>query len=122
MDWEISFDEKENILFVKTRGIMDVKSHVKMMKECLEIIKEKNCRRWLIDNSKITSQRMTTLDIHSTPQIFTDLGSPIGLRIAEVTLKKYADDFGFLETVCFNRGRTLTVFYDVESALQWLKQ
>jgi hypothetical protein len=122
MDWEISFDEKENILFVKTRGIMDIDTHKTMMKECLKMSKEKNCGRWLIDNSEITSQRMGTFDIHSVPQLFDGFGFSPRLQIAEVSLKKYANDFGFLETVCRNRGYALSVFYDVESALQWLKQ
>ena len=122
MDWEISFDEKESILFVKTRGIMNKDTHKAMMKRCLKITKEKNCRRWLIDNSKITSQKMGTLDIHSTPQVFTDLGFPLNLRIAEVIIKKYADDFGFFETVCQNRGYMVSIFYDVELALQWLRR
>ena len=122
MDWEISFDEKENILSVKTHGVMDTATHKAMIRDCLGVIKQKSCRRWLIDNREITSQNIGTLDIHSIPQVFTDLGVPPSLRIAEVALKKYAGDFGFLETVCHNRGFTVSAFYDVESALQWLKQ
>ena len=121
MDWEISFDEKENILFVKTRGILDVKSNTAMTKECLEVIKEKNCRRWLIDNQKITFQAFGTFDIHSLPKLYEELGFPRNLRLAEVTLKEYERDFSFYETVCYNRGYMVSVFYDVESALQWLK-
>lgn len=122
MDWEISFDEKENILFVKTHGIMNMATNKTMIEECLDMIKKKNCRRCLVDNSEITSQNIGTLDIHSIPKLFTDLGFPRELRIAEVALKKYAEDFGFLETVCHNNGYQVSVFYNVESALQWLKQ
>ncbi len=122
MDWEISFDEKENILFVKTRGVLDVISNAAMTKECIEMVKEKKCSKWLIDNRKITFQAFSTLDIHSLPKLYDELGFPRNLRLAEVTLKEYGRDFSFYETVCRNRGYTVSVFYDVESALQWLKQ
>ena len=122
MDWEISFDEKENILFVKTHGIMDTATNKTMIKECLDVIKKKNCRRCLVDNRKITSQNIGTFDIHSIPELFAKLDFPRDLHLAEVTLKEYAQDFQFFETVCRNRGYTVSVFFDVESALQWLKQ
>jgi hypothetical protein len=122
MNWEVSYDEKENILFVKTYGILDVKTNTAMTKECIEMVKEKNCSRWLIDNRKITRQAFGTLDIHSLPTLYDELGFPRHVRLAEVTLKEYASDFSFYETVCRNRGYMVSVFYDVESALQWLKK
>ena len=122
MDWEISFDEKENILFVKTHGIMDTATNKAMIKECLDVIKKKNCRRCLVDNQEIKSQNIGTLDIHSIPKLYDELGFPRDLRLAEVTLKNYAEDFGFFETVCRNRGYMVSVFFDVASALQWLRQ
>ncbi|MDP2372723.1 hypothetical protein [Reyranella sp.] len=122
MEWEISFDEKENILFVKTHGILDMASSKALTKECLEVIKKENCRRCLVDTREITSQNLGTLEIHSLPNLFTELDFPHDLRLAEVTLKKYAKDFGFFETVCRNNGYLASVFFDVESALQWLRQ
>jgi hypothetical protein len=122
MDWEISFDEKENTLLVKTRGILDMASSKTLTKECIEVIKKKNCRRCLVDTREITSQNLGTLEIHSLPSLFTELDFPHDLRLAEVTLKKYAKDFGFFETVCRNRGYMVSTFFDVESALQWLRQ
>ncbi len=122
MNWEISFNEKESILFVKTYGILDVKSNMAMTKECIEMIKEKKYSRWLIDNRKIIFQEFDTLDIHSLPKLYDKLGFPRNLRLAEVTLKEYASDFSFYETVCRNRGYMVSVFYDVESAFHWLKK
>ena len=122
MDWEISFDEKENILLVKTRGILDMASCKALTKECIEVLKEKNCRLCLVDTREITSQNLGTFEIHSLPSLFAELDFPRGTYLAEVTLKKYAQDFGFFETVCRNRGYMVSTFFDVESALQWLRQ
>ena len=122
MEWKLSFNEKENILSVKTYGIFDLKTKMELMKECLTAIEKQNCRRCLIDNSEIESTRIGTFEIHSIPSLFTDLGVPRDLRIAEVASKKYAKDFDFLETVCHNIGYSVSAFSDIESALKWLKQ
>jgi hypothetical protein len=122
MEWKLSFNEKENILFVKTYGIFDLTTKIELMKECLVVIRKENCRRCLIDNSEIESMRIGTFEIHSIPKWFAKLGVLRDLRIAEVASKKYAEDFNFLETVCRNVGYLVSVFYDIESASQWLKQ
>ena len=122
MNWEILFDEKENVLLVKTSGILDMPSSKAMAKECIEVIKKKNCRRCLIDNTAITSQNLGTLEIHSLPSLLAELDFPRNVSLAEVTLKKYAKDFVFFETVCRNNGYMVSTFFDVESALEWLKK
>ena len=122
MDWEILFDEKENILSVKTHGILDMASSKALTKECIEFLKKKNCHRCLIDTTEITSQNLGTLEIHSFPSLFDELGFPRNTSLAEVTLRKYAKDFGFFETVCRNRGYVVSTFFDIESALQWLRR
>ena len=122
MEWELLFNEKENILSVKTHGIFDLTTKMELMKECLEVIRKQNCRRCLIDNSEIASQEIGTLEIYSIPKFYTGLNIPHDLRIAEVVSEKYAEDFYFLETVCRNNGYSVSVFSGVESALQWLKQ
>ena len=122
MKWEMSFNEKENILFVKIHGTMDTAPHKALIKECLEVIEKQNCRRCLIDNSEIESQNISTFDIYSMPKLYDALGVPRNLRMAEVASKKDERDFHFYETVCRNNGYYLvSVFFDVESALQWLK-
>ena len=122
MKWEMSFDEDEKILFVKTHGILELATCKTLIKECLEVIEKENCRRCLIDNSEIESQNISTFDIYSLPTLYAALGLPRDLRMAEVASKKDERDFHFYETVCRNNGYFLvSVFFDVESALQWLK-
>ena len=122
MKWEMSFNEKENILFVKIHGTMETLPHKALIKECLEVIERQNCRRCLIDSSEIASQNIGTFDIYSIPKLYTELGVPRNLHIAEVISKNDERDFHFYETVCRNNGYLVSVFFDVESALQWLKQ
>jgi hypothetical protein len=122
MKWELLFNEKENILFVKTYGIFDLATKIELTKECLAIIEKKNCCQCLIDNSGIKSTRIKFMEIYSIPEDFTALGMPHNLRIAEVFSEKRIKDFDILETVSHNRGYSVSVFAGVESALRWLKE
>ena len=122
MDWEISFDEKENILFVKTHGKIDLATEIKWIKECFVATEKKNCRQCLIDNSEIESTRISFMEIYSMPEKFGELDAPRNLRIAEVFSEKHVKDFSILETVSHNRGYWVSVFSDIETALQWLKK
>ena len=56
------------------------------------------------------------------PEKFPELNAPRNLRIAEVFSEKHVKDFSILETVSHNRGYWVSVFSDVEKALQWLKK
>jgi hypothetical protein len=122
MKWELLLNEKENILFAKTFGIFDLATKIDLMKECLVKIEKKNYHRHLIDNREIETIKISVLEIYSLPERFTELNVPRNLHIAEVFSEKHKEDFSFLETVCRNNGYWLSVFSDIESALQWLKQ
>ena len=122
MKWETSFNEGENILFVKTHGTLDIATCKALIIECLEVIEKQNCRRCLIDSSEIEAQNIGTLDIYSIPKLYVELGVPRDLHIAEVASKKDERDFHFYETVCRNNGYSVSVFFDVKTALQWLKE
>jgi hypothetical protein len=122
MKWELLLNEKENILSFKTFGEFDLVTKTELMKECLVAIGEKKYCRCLIDNSMIESTSIRFMEIYSIPEKFTELNVPRNLSIAEVFSEKHKKDFGFLETVCHNRGYRLSVFSDMASALQWLRQ
>jgi CTP:phosphocholine cytidylyltransferase-like protein len=125
MDWEISFDEKENILFVKTRGIFDLQTEVSLLKECFELLDKHNCRQCLIDNRKIDSLYISFMEIYSIPEKIERMNRTSKIHafhIAQIFLEKHVKDFYFLETVCHNRGYLFSTFLDIESALKWLNK
>ena len=117
MKWEFLFDENENILFAKIHGVLNMADNTVMIKESLEPIEKRKCHRLLVDYIEIESQEIGTFDIYSIPKLFTELGVPRNLRIADVMPKIYGKDFGFFETVCRNSGYFVSIFLDVESAL-----
>lgn len=122
MEWEISFKPENNLLSVKTYGIFNMDSNTALIKECLEIVKKKDCHDCLIDNSKLEFTKIKTLEIYSIPALFSKLGVPQNLHIAEVFSVTHEKYFHFLETVCYNNGYTVSVFSEIELALQWLKK
>jgi len=64
MEWEISFKPENNMLSVKTHGIFNMNSNTALIKECLEIVKKKDCRSCLIDNSELEFIKIETLEIY----------------------------------------------------------
>jgi len=122
MEWQISFKPENNMLYVRTQGIFNMDSNRALIKECLEILQGTDCRNCLIDNSELEFTRIETLEIYSIPALFSELGIPHNLHIAEVFSKKHAKDFHFLETVCYNHGYKVFVFSEMELALEWLNK
>lgn len=122
MEWQISLEPEDNMLYVKTHGIFSMDANTALIKECLEILQGTDCRDCLIDNSELEFTKIETLEIYSIPALFSELGIPHDLHIAEVFSKKHAKVFRFLETVCYNYGYKVFVFSEMELAIKWLKK
>jgi hypothetical protein len=75
-----------------------------------------------VDHSAIESVTGNTFEIYDRPRSFVKLGVPFKIRMAEVVRREHREHFGFLETVCRNRGFVFQLFNDRESALAWLGQ
>ena len=122
MDWEISIDQESNVLYVKTLGLFNMDSTAELIKECLALIKMRGCRRCLVDNTGLQLIRIETLEIYSAPAMFSSLGVPRSLHIAQVFSEKHKNELHFLEKVCYNNGYSVSVFSEIELARQWLNK
>ena len=60
------------------------------------------------------------MEVFNRPEEIKNTGMPMNVRLAAVIPDKYKEHFGFLETVCVNRGISYKVFSHKESALHWL--
>jgi hypothetical protein len=122
MQWKMLFSEKEKVLSVKTYGIFELTTKTELMKECIVEIEKQNYCWCLIDNNEIESAQIEVFELYSIPKKLAELGAPRNLRIAEVFSEKHRKDFDFLEIVCHNRCYQLSVFSDMELAMQWLRR
>lgn len=122
MDWAITFLPKQRIVVIQTYGVADEKSSIEMAKIISKTMAKHLATRCLIDHTAIHSVSGSTVEIYFRPDRFVRLGVPVKIKIAEMVLPEHKEHFGFLETVCRNRGFNFRIFGDRESAIQWLTE
>jgi len=120
MEWTTSFLPEQRIVVIKTQGVADEASTFEMSKSIPKAMAEHRTLRCLIDHSNIQSVSGDVSEIYNRPKKFLKIGIPFKIKIAEVVLPVYKAHFDFLEIVWRNRGFDFRVFYDQESAIQWL--
>jgi hypothetical protein len=120
MEWTISFLSDQQIVIIQTHGVADEASSLEMVKSVSKTMSQYKTMRCLIDHSALSAVSGSTIKIYYRPQELSEMGVPSGIKIAEVVLPAHKEHFGFLETVCRNRGFYFGMFDDRESAIQWL--
>ena len=60
------------------------------------------------------------MDIYDRPRLFRLIEVLLGIKVAEIINPDHIEHFRFLETVCVNRGFIFSIFYDKQTALDWL--
>lgn len=121
MKWQMYYDDKYQIIHTKTSGVLEIKAAAIMRGEGIAMAKKHNCNRGLLDHSEITGDELTTMDIYNLPKTYNELGVPRTFRLALVVPKRFMENLKFYETVCHNNGYSISVFFDRETALNWLK-
>jgi hypothetical protein len=121
MKWTISHNTVDKILVIKTEGVIDLNSANEMRNAGVEQIREHGYLRCLLDHSEAQGYTLSTLDIYSLPKKYIELGIPHNFRMALVVPEDLKEDMNFFETVCRNNGYFASVFFDMDSAMAWLK-
>jgi hypothetical protein len=122
MEWTISFLSDQQIAVIQTQGVADEVTSLEMAKSIAQTLEQYKAIRCLIDHSAISSVSGGAVEVYYRPQELREIGVPPRIKIAEVVLPAHQAHFGFLETVCRNRGFDFSLFKDRESAIQWLTQ
>ncbi len=122
MNWEMHYDESEKIIFIKTNGVLEIKSADVMRSEGVELIKKYNCMRCLLDHRDISKDALATMDIYELPKRYAEIGIPRQFKIALIVPEQLETNLKFYETVCRNNGFFASIFVDYKSALDWLKK
>jgi len=120
MEWTLTLHEEDRYAEVKTGGIADRDGSLLMAKAISGALQEKKIKKILIDHRHITSVSGTTIDVYHRPMEFEKIGVVPGIKVAEVVKPQHKEFFNFFELVCVNRGYIFSVFYDKQSALEWL--
>ena len=120
MDWEIRIDEAAKYIEIVTQGIADKHGSMEMAKKIAETMRHLRFTKAIIDHRNITTVSGTIMDVYERPKLFRLIGMIFGIRIAAVIKPEHLEHFRFLETVSYNNGHTYSVFFDKQSALNWL--
>lgn len=120
MEWKISLHAENRYIEIVTSGIADKDGSLNMAKTISTTLRQYKYTRVLVDHRGIESVSGDTVDIYDRPKLFRIIGVMLGIKIAEIIKPEYVEHFRFLETVCLNRGYRFSIFYDSQSALDWL--
>jgi hypothetical protein len=120
MEWEITLHLENKYIEIVTRGVADRNGSLNMAKTIASTLKKHGFTKALIDHRNIESVLGETMDIYDRPKLFRIIEVIMRIKIAEVIKPEHREHFKFLETVCINRGYSMSVFYDKPAALDWL--
>jgi hypothetical protein len=120
MEWTISFLPDQQLVIIQTQGVADEAGSREMARSITKTMAQYQVLRCLIDHSALSSVSGSAIEIYDRPQELSEIGVPAKIKIAEVVLPAHQEHFGFLETVCRNRGFYFCVFDNRQSAIQWL--
>lgn len=119
-EWKIEFLAEEGILFLKSKGQMDVLGANAMVRDLAEAAQQHRCNRHLIDH-RDTAMTFSLPEYFERPAINAELGISRLFRTAMV-FSQLGDDTVFMENVFRNRGYNMRHFADIDEAKDWLKQ
>jgi len=119
-EWTIEYLADENILYLKSRGIMDNSSANVMVRALADTAVEYECLTHLVDHRE-TTLALGFLDYFNRPAINQKLGVSRSFKTAMV-FAQLTENTIFMETVFRNRGYNLRHFTDIDEARVWLMQ
>lgn len=116
MPESVHFDEKLNVLRVRSWGDVTIEDWNHSKARIIELYNETGVSEVLVDVTEQTSAP-STLDIF-------DFGSewPSRIRAAIVMGDATREDQEFLENVAVNRARSMRTFDAMDKALRWLRK
>ena len=120
MEWKFVIHNEEKYLEVITSGIVDGDGTIDMAQAIAQTMRSNRLTKALIDHRNVVKVTSSTYATYNRPKILRLIGLTLGIRLAELVRPEDEFHFKFFETVCFNQGYKLSVFYEKDQALAWL--
>jgi hypothetical protein len=120
MKFDVSFNAENQLAEIITYGIMDTTNSMEMAKAIFTALDQYKAYKILIDQRNIESVSGTISEIYSRPKEFKEIGVIQQVKIAEIIKHEHEKHFKFLELVLVNRGFNISLFFEKETALEWL--
>lgn len=113
---EVRFNREQNVIEVKSYGVVtkaDISNSIKLIQQ---IQQETGVDKLLVD----TTGQESLPNAIEIFEIFSVYPGEIKTALLVNKSQTTADDVEFVETVALNRGKSMQVHYDRELALRWL--
>jgi hypothetical protein len=118
MEWTIEYIAVENILYIKTRGVLTAESANAMVKEAVQAMEAHQCNKQIVDHRE-TTFALNLLEYYERPAVNQQIGISRSWKIAMI-FKELNEQTYFMETVFRNRGFDFHQFADIKEAKAWL--
>lgn len=110
--------EEKRLLIVRVSGEYVLSEGADIIKEYIEIIKIKNCKKCLIDY-RAANYMMDSIGIIQRSEIMYSQKLPPDVKLAAL-FNEISEDIIFIEAALSNRGWKTKAFDDEIKALHWL--
>ena len=118
LDWNIEYLANEDLLYIKTCGVMTTEYANAMLAEIVEAAKRHCCARQLVDHRE-TKFGFSMIEYYERPRVNQKIGMEYTWRVAMV-FQALTEETLFFETVFQNRGYTLRQYADINEAKKWV--
>lgn len=118
IEWTIDYLASEDILYIKTSGILTSESANALVKDAVQAMDFYKCHKQIVDHRN-TIFSFNLLEYYERPTINQQIGISHTWKIAMV-FKELTEQTHFMETVFRNRGFDFHEFADVQAAKTWL--
>jgi len=118
MNWQIEYIEKDDLLYIKTNGVLTNNAANAMVEDIVKASARYKCDNQIVDH-RDTQFALKVIDYYERPNVNAGIGISLKWKIAMV-FSKLTEDTQFMETVFRNRGYNFRQFDDVEEARKWV--
>jgi len=116
---QYTFDQEEDLLIVRTRGVdkslLETSDYNRAVKQEAE---RRGCTRILADEREL-EYRLSVIETYQLAEDLVELVESLS-KIAVVTHANNQEAAEFWENVAANRGVRARVFYHIEQAREWI--
>ena len=123
MSNSVAYDKELDMTVITYRGSVDLPSLKEGSAKVAQIARQHSCSRVLVDFRE-TVPTLSTADLYTLPEIFSDILSSRDLRIMQfkraLVVSINLEDHCFFENTSQNRNQDVRVFQDIEEAKAWL--
>ena len=122
MEWSIEIDKENKYAEIITRGVADQNGSRAMVGAITETMMKNQITKIIMDHRQISDVSGEIPEVRSRPRQLQEMGAVPDIKVAEVVKPEHEPFFSFLKIVFVNRGFQFAVFYDKETAIEWLKK